>query len=511
MKSGVQHAPRALSGRAAAVRSPAMGAMVIAARMTQATHAAGTLRPLFILESPAKKPYPPEMTIRRPRVAGSPAYHVVMLAELAVELVATAAQPTWIGHAPGDDASRLVVAEKAGRIRVIDDGLLLTEPFLDIASLVVSNQSEQGLLGVAFHPDYESNGFFYVTYTRPSDDAVVVERYMVSADPDIADAGSALTILVIPQPGVVHNGGWIDFGPDRFLYLALGDGPGADAQDLGILLGKVLRIDVDCDDFPGDDGRNYGIPADNPFVGTGAAGEIWAYGLRNTWRAGFDDQTGDLYVGDVGQNAREELNFQPAASAGGENYGWRCREGTLCTGDPSCSCDDPDLVEPLFEYAHPQSSPAAIIAGVVYRGCAIPDLAGAFVFADHFVIHSGRIWRLRHDGAGAVTELVEIQDELFGSLSSTVKPASFGTDASGEIYLADILGGEIYKIVPADGSAGGCCPGDFSGDGLVGSVELLSILGNWGPCPQCPADLDGDGFVGVVDLLVLLTLWGECP
>ncbi len=364
-----------------------------------------------------------------------------------MEVIATADMPTWVGHAPGD-AERLFVMEKAGRILIIAGGTVLPDPFLDLTLLVESSGGEQGLLGLAFDPDYAANGFFYVYYTRP-DNAVVVARYEVTADPEIADPGSAQTVMVIPKPGINHNGGWIGFGPDGYLYLAVGNGPGLNSQDLGILLGKMLRIDVAGDDFPADALRNYAIPPGNPYAGTEWAGEIWASGLRNPWRAGFDPATGDLFIGDVGLLGWEELNFQLADTAGA-NYGWNCKEGTHCTGLPDCSCAHPDLVDPIFEYANPSNTGAAIIAGVVYRGRAIPDLVGAYIFADHYVNNGGRIWKLRHDGSGTVTELEEIQEIVAGQPTNT-KPASFGVDAAGEIYFTDLLGGEIFKIVPIGG------------------------------------------------------------
>ena len=429
---------------------------------------------------------------------------------LTVEVVATVSVPVWVGHAPGD-FDRLFVLERLGQIRIIADGVVLDDPFLDLTFLVDADGGEQGLLGLAFGPDYQTNGFFYVYYTRQPDNAVVIQRYEVTADPDVADPDSAQTVLVIPQIGANHNGGWIGFGPDGYTYLAVGNGPGADSQSLDILLGKMLRIDVSCDGFPKDPERNYAIPPDNPFVGRGGAEEIWAYGLRNPWRAGFDPATGDLYIGDVGSALWEELNFQPADSPGGANYGWSCKEGNHCTGLPSsCSCADPDLVDPIFEYPNPPDAPAAIIGGVVYRGCAIPDLVGAYIFADQFVWRGGRIWKLRHDGKGNITELEEIQDELAAGPSSIALLTSFGVDAWGEIYFADRGGGEIFKIVPADGSPGDCCPADLDGDGVVGITDFLELLGDWGRCPGCPADLDGDGVVGIADFLKLLGAWGPC-
>ncbi|MCZ6492810.1 MAG: PQQ-dependent sugar dehydrogenase [Planctomycetota bacterium] len=280
-------------------------------------------------------------------------------------------RPVFATHAPGD-FSRLFIVEQRGVIKILDlaTKMVLAEPFLDIDVLVGGpndNFDERGLLGLAFHPDYQTNGYFYVNYTNNSSDTSI-RRFTVSGNPDIADPASFFTLLTISQPFANHNGGWMGFGPnDDYLYIATGDGgffcdPGQRAQDItNQLLGKMLRIDVDGDDFPKDINRNYAIPPDNPFVGVTGDDEIWAYGLRNPWRSSFDRETGDLYIADVGQNAREEIDYQPAASRGGENYGWDCEEGTECANSVSpdcagtangCSCGDPTLVNPIHEYTH---------------------------------------------------------------------------------------------------------------------------------------------------------------
>lgn len=256
---------------------------------------------------------------------------------LTTELVVDGLErPMFVTHAPGD-FERLFVIEKRGRIRVLLNGSLLPTPFLDIDAIVgggTSDWSEQGLLGLAFHPEYQTNGLFYVDYTDTSGGDTIVAEYMVSANPNIADAGSARQLIEINQPQSNHNGGWLGFGPDGYLYIATGDGGGGGDDDSGHtagvgngqditdnLLGKMLRINVDGDDFPGDPASNYAIPVDNPFVGIIGDDEIWAFGLRNPWRNAFDRETGDLWIADVGQSAWEEVDFQDAASAGGENYG----------------------------------------------------------------------------------------------------------------------------------------------------------------------------------------------
>src|SRR5262245_36732420 len=268
---------------------------------------------------------------------------------LTTEMVASGlSSPVFVTSPPGD-CSRLFVVEQTGAIRIVKNGSLLATPFLDINTLVLFG-GEQGLLGMAFHPSYAANGFFYVNYTRKPDGATVVARYSVSANPDVADRGSVLPLLVIAQPFDNHNGGMLAFGPnDGFLYIGMGDGgsggdPFNNAQNPDVLLGKMLRIDVDHASPP----LAYAIPPSNPFAGAAAgADEIWSVGLRNPWRFTFDRANGDMYIGDVGQNSVEEIDFEPAGSPGALNYGWRCMEGTSCTGledPPKCSCNAPNLV-----------------------------------------------------------------------------------------------------------------------------------------------------------------------
>ncbi|WP_165065761.1 PQQ-dependent sugar dehydrogenase [Paludisphaera rhizosphaerae] len=359
---------------------------------------------------------------------------------IGTEITTTLSRPVFLTAPPGDE-DRLFVVEQTGSIRIIrrSTGKVVDRPFLTIAGL--SGGGERGLLGLAFHPDYATNGFFYVNCTVVGG-ATSLRRYTVSSDPDVADPASILPLLGSPQPFPNHNGGWLGFGPDGFLYAALGDGgsgndPGNRAQNKGELLGKMLRLDVNGDDFPGDSDRNYAIPTSNPFVNTaGARGEIWAYGLRNPWRNSFDRKTGDLYIGDVGQDQREELNFQKAGAAGGVNYGWRPKEGTKRTpgvGDPVPS----DAVDPFFEYTH--NDGVAIIGGYVYRGEAISGLEGTYFFADT----TGPIWSLKFDGA-TVAEHTERTDEILpgGTISGI---SSFGEDAVGELYLLT-LDGRVVRI-----------------------------------------------------------------
>src|SRR5581483_5024664 len=296
--------------------------------------------------------------------------------------------------APAGDP-RLFVADKGGRILIIKDRAVLPQPFLDIGKLV-SGGSEQGLLGLVFHPDYARNGRFFVDYTNVDGDTRVVE-YRVSRNADVADPGSAKVILAIDQPYANHNGGWLAFGPDGFLYVGMGDGgsggdPHGNGQNTGVLLGKILRIDVDR-------GEPYAIPPGNPFAGGGGAPEVFLYGLRNPWRAAFDGNR--LYIADVGQNMYEEVDVLDLASAAGANLGWNRMEGLHCFR-PRSGCDRSGLVLPVFEYDHGRG--CSITGGFVYRGKAMPALAGRYFFADYC---TGEVasFRYRDGKAGDVVSL----------------------------------------------------------------------------------------------------------
>jgi glucose/arabinose dehydrogenase len=327
--------------------------------------------------------------------------------------------PLGVTHA-GDGSGRLISLEQTGRVVVHDGSQVLPSPFLDVSALI-SCCDEQGLLGLAFHPRFATNGLFYVNYTNTAGDTVIA-RYQVSGDPNRADPASAQILLTVAQPFANHNGGQLAFGPDGFLYIALGDGgdggdPGNRAQNLGTLLGKILRLDVDG-------ASPYAIPADNPFRTTqGAQPEIWAYGLRNPWRFSFDRLTGDLFIADVGQNVREEVNFQPAASPGGENYGWRRMEGTLCFNPPS-GCNDGTLTLPILEYDH-RSTPrnCSITGGYRYRGARFPQFLARYFYGDFC---SGRIWNgIQNGETWSAAELI----------ITTFGITSFGEDEGGELYV----------------------------------------------------------------------------
>lgn len=292
------------------------------------------------------------------------------------KIVGNIQKPIYLTSPPGDPRSFFIQAD--GRIRIIDDGQLLATPFLDISSLLEYDGLFQGLLGLAFHPDYANNGYFFVNYTMTGGDTRV-SRFQVSGDPSIADAGSESPIITVAQPGTDHNGGYIAFGPDDgYLYIAMGDGGyGGNlheaAQDPDLLLGKILRLDVDVS-------SGYQIPPDNPFVGVvGYRDEIWAVGTRSPWGMSFDRETHDLWIVDVGLDSWEEINFQPASSTGGENYGWSLMEGHSCYLPPS-GCDDGSLTHPIYDYSHGPG--CSINGGFVYRGTKIAEYYGCYFFSD---------------------------------------------------------------------------------------------------------------------------------
>ncbi len=372
------------------------------------------------------------------------------------ERVATGlSSPVAAVAAPGQPG-RMYVVLRGGEIRILDLATGQTTLFLNLTSLVVSG-NEQGLLGLAFSPDYATDRRFFVNYTARGDGASNIVEYQASTgNPDVADPGSARLILRIPQPQANHNGGWLAFGPDGYLYASVGDGGGSNDSDTGHtpgtgnaqdlednLLGKILRIDPSpaLDAWPDDDERNYGIPADNPFVGTAGDDEIWAYGLRNPWRNSFDRLTGDLWIGDVGQGAREEINFAPATSTGGENYGWRVREGSVAT--PGVGGSAPaGAIEPLYDYTHGTGAfqGRSVTGGYVYRG-PILELQGKYFFADYV---NQRIWSLTRSG-NTYTDLTDWTSRLRPATGTINGISSFGEDAAGNLYIVD-LDGEIYRV-----------------------------------------------------------------
>jgi glucose/arabinose dehydrogenase len=335
-------------------------------------------------------------------------------------------KPTDFTHA-GDGSGLLYVLEQPGRVRVIRDGQLLDEPFLDIVGRVGSSGNEQGLLGIAFAPEFATTRLFFVNYTDSKGDTIIA-GFASDADGLRADSASEWTVLKIDQPFANHNGGQIRFGPDGMLYIGMGDGGSAGdpqnrAQNVTSLLGKMLRIDVSQSTRA----APYAAPADNPSFGADARPEIWSLGLRNPWRFSFDRVTGDLYIGDVGQNAIEEVNLQ-AAGRGGDNYGWKLREGTREYDGARAD----HFVEPIDEYEHGDDG-CSITGGMVYRGVALPSLAGAYVFGDYC---SGKIWSLKRVDGDWRREL------LFDTSYSLT---SFGDDAAGELVVLD-RSGAVYRM-----------------------------------------------------------------
>lgn len=425
-------------------------------------------------------------------------------------------RPVFMTHA-GDGSGRTFIIEQEGAIRIVDaDGNLLPTPFLDIDGTVVGGDSggnEQGLLGLAFHPDYANNGRFFVNYTGSGGDTRVAEYQVSAGNPNVADASSGDVIMFMDQPFSNHNGGWVGFGPDGYLYVAMGDGgaandPGNRAGNLLNDLGKLHRIDVDgTDAFPADPNQDYAIPADNPFVGNGTAlPTIWAYGLRNPWRTSFDSETGDIWIADVGQNVREEVNFQAADSEGGEHYGWRCREGFRNTGLACGSTSG--FTEPVHDYTHGANG-CSITGGYVYRGCELgDDYVGLYFYSDYC---SGRMWTLDKDN-GFANNL---------EFLSGFNVSSFGQMENGELLVADLFAGRVYKLVnpsnpdsDGDGTPDSCdaaCLPDLTGDGNLDFFDVSAFLNAFNAMDPI-ADFTGDGAFNFFDVSAFLNAFNAgCP
>lgn len=346
----------------------------------------------------------------------------------------------------GDGSNRLFVTEQGGTIKIVQNGIHLATPFLDVSSMITSG-GESGLLGLAFHPNYETNGYFYINYTNLSGDTVI-DRYSVTANPNIADFSSRHQILTFNQPYGNHNGGDLHFGPqtEGLLYISTGDGGEAgEAQNLDSLLGNILRIQVGtdglADDFTKDSERNYAIPPSNPYVGVSGADEIWVSGLRNPWRFSLDRLNGDLYIGDVGEDLFEEFNYQPATSLGGENFGWPCYEGSSIFSSGGCgTIDQYDF--PFFSLEHdiPESNYCTAVGGFVYRGPTYNELNGWYFHTD---------WC---DGEFFVSRRLktnEWETHSLGTLVGGFAVTGFGESESGELYIVAWSG--LLQIVGTDG------------------------------------------------------------
>ncbi len=422
-------------------------------------------------------------------------------------LVTGLSRPVFVTAPPGD-TDRIFILENrsgsTGRIRIfnLNTNTLNTAPFLSISGVGTGN--EQGLLGMAFDPDYDTNGRFFVYYIQAGGNGTTrVATGTVSSNPDIAN--STLTnILSLSQTFSNHNGGWIGFGLDGMLYVAIGDGgsgcdPFQAAQTTTNLFGSILRLDVSA-------GTSYSIPSDNPFIGGPERDEIWHYGLRNPYRCSFDRLTNELYIGDVGQGAWEEIDVVPGDSKGGENYGWDCKEGfanaTASCGAPfGCSTSDPELLDPVHVYQNTGFfNDCAVSGGSVYRGCAIPDLRGTYFFGDS--CGNGSVWSFRYQGLPnpAITTWTNQLDAVVGNVDNVV---AISEDANGELYICD-LAGEVFRIIP-DGAVDLPTPSDYDNDGDVDDFDTVAFRDCMGgpddSYTNCLCDVfDTDDTDGDVDL-----------
>jgi len=401
-------------------------ALVVAASAVLVALAAGRLSPAVRFDGPTGKPSGPSRS-------GGSAFDPRRVAVTLEPVVGGLALPLAIANA-GDGSRRIFVAEQGGRIEIIRDGRIVATPFLDIGAEITTG-GERGLLGLAFHPGYPADPRVFVDYTDANGDTQVSSFVAIRGDPDRLDPATETRILHVAQPYPNHNGGALAFDPGGMLLVSLGDGgsggdPHGNGQSLRTLLGKILRIDVDHADA----GHPYRIPADNPYA-DGADGrrpEIWLWGLRNPWRMSFDRATGDLWIGDVGQNLWEEIDVQRAGAAGGTNFGWNRMEGTHCFVPPQ-GCEDATLTAPVTDYGHDLG--CTVIGGGVYRGSAQRALVGGYVFGDYC---SGRIWAI-DPASDAYRAPVEV-----GSSGRSL--STFGEDEAGELYAADINGGAILRV-----------------------------------------------------------------
>jgi glucose/arabinose dehydrogenase len=433
-----------------------------------------------------------------------------------IEIASGFSSPLYLTHPPGI-TDRLYVVEQGaggtGRIKSIDTGTRTIATVLTLTDLVTGG--ERGLLGLAFHPEAADNGYLYVYGSVPrqgsaGDHDSWIRRYTMTG-PDGVDPGSAFSILRFNEDFSNHNGGWMAFGPDDYLYIATGDGgsandPNNNAQDLDSLLGKMLRIDVDGDDFPADPDKNYRIPPDNPFASAPGRDEIWAYGLRNPWRNSFDRAYGDLYIGDVGQGAKEEVDYVAAGSAGGLNFGWRVMEGSRCNDDSQTggnpACFDASFAPPVYDYPHGGGAleGRSITGGYVYRGPS-ESLQGLYFFADFI---NDRIWSIRVDRTSRQRVPGSFIDwtETFNASIDTplTNVVSFGEDEQGNVYIVSLVG-TVYRIE-------GIADGDVNGDRVVDVQDAILALRILSGFPSSDADKDadvnGDGAIGLEEAIFVL-------
>lgn len=411
-------------------------------------------------------------------------------------VVSGLSSPTFLTYPPGD-SGRLFVLEQEGCIKVVDRATMsvLPTPFLELPAHA---DGESGLLGLAFHPQYETNGFFYVNYTTWGDVTRIARYHVSDADPNVADASSGTVLLAI-QGWAFHYGGWIGFGPDGYLYISVGDAASIpNAQIITDRLnGKVLRLDVDG-------GPPYAIPPDNPFVNAVGDDEIWAYGLRNPWRCSFDRVKGDLWIADVGTGSQEEINVEEHGSAGGRNYEWSCREGF---GSGLGGCSALSASRPV--YAYQEDGGRAIVGGYVYRGCSIPDLRGRYVFGDYV---RRKVW----SGRLVAGVLADVRLEF--SVDSHHKILSFGEGPDGELYILTesflTQQGAVLKIIAEDGGAP--TPGDYDSNGMVDLADQRYLAGclttpdtDYADCLCDAFDQDFDGDVDLADFVAFQRVFGS--
>ncbi|MEM7309404.1 MAG: PQQ-dependent sugar dehydrogenase [Planctomycetota bacterium] len=419
---------------------------------------------------------------------------------------------SWVGSPPTDD--RIFLTEQStGDVEVYTNEGAFLGKALDLTG-TINTGSERGLLSLAFDPDFGTNGYVYVYYTNTAVGSRI-ERYTMLGDPltsNVIDASSGLTIIQQVQPQSNHNGGHIEFGQDGYLYFAWGDGGGAgdsacNAQKGTTLLGKMIRIDVDTDAFPADPTRNYGIPADNPFVGDPTMlDEVYHLGLRNPWRWHFDPLNDDMYIGDVGQDAREEISWS-AGGVSGLNFGWKIMEGNNCFSTSGCPvgippCNSPLLTDPIHEYNHTGGfgGPCTVIGGVVYRGCAIPEEYGTYFFAEHC---DNNIWTFSYDSVSGVQNFQDRTSEITASFS-IASIRSFGYDHSGEVLIGD--SNEVFRIVAETRSfTPDTCQISISAGG-VQSWDLDAGAGFGGQLYFIGGSLTGTAGIPTGSVLVPLTL-----
>lgn len=435
-------------------------------------------------------------------------------------------RPVFATEAPGEPGSLYVIEQHTGRIRILDTdtGEINGTPFLAIQEFI-STGGEQGLLGLAFHPDYETNGRFFVHFTDTTR-ATRIRRY--TATNGVVDTQSVVDVISASQPQSNHNGGWIGFGPDGFLYIALGDGGASNDSGTGHtsgtgnsrditnnLLGKMLRLDIDADDFPTDTSRNYRIPASNPFVGVTGDDEIFSFALRNPYRCSFDSETGDLYIADVGQGRLEEIDVVPAGGSGGEDFGWRLREGTIETPGSVGGTKPAGAIDPVHQYGHGNdlNEGRSVTGGYVYRGD-IDALAGQYFFADFI---SNRIWSFQWDSTQTpdqfdgtnFTSFFEWTDQLTTDAGTVNSVSSFAENSAGELFVIG-YDGEIFKVTGATIAAS--TNGDFLRDGTVNITDIDLLRKNIGKSATgatATFDLNEDGSVSFADLEQLLDQFVE--